>query len=64
MKRSTAIKEIQEYLDKNSVHQISPQEILKLVESLGMLPPTVNIITENGEHQKINEWLPERFFGL
>lgn len=41
MKKSEAEAIIHEYLIRNSVHEISPKEILDLVEvKVGMRPPT------------------------
>lgn len=39
MKRSEAIEKLQQYLEINSCYQIHPEQILKFVENLGMLPP-------------------------
>lgn len=53
MKRSDAILEIYAYLKQHSIYQISGEQILKLVEDLGMAPPKIEKeswkIKENGE---------------
>jgi hypothetical protein len=39
MKRSEALSKIFDYLDARSIQEISPEEILELVEKIGMVPP-------------------------
>lgn len=47
MKRSEALDKILDYLKEHSIHEISPEEILDLVEQdIGMLPPLNDYINK------------------
>jgi hypothetical protein len=49
MKRSEALEIIKEYLDINGGHLV-PEQILAIVEKIGMFPPA-NKLTESGKLQ-------------
>lgn len=60
MKRTEAEKLILKYLNDHSIYQISPIDILNLIESIGMLPPlsTSDKLPEHSKYELYHESPP------
>lgn len=61
MKRTEAIKKVQEYLDINS-GSLNAEQLVAFIESIGMAPPEIE--TEfydraNCDYHKVHEWETE-----